>query len=114
MSLEPSIDKKVMTTLKDIMGEDFDALIPVFYSSFNEIMSELETAYVEANLEDFLRLAHSLKSSCANLGCVVLRELASTLELQGKRGKLPDSLLFLEPLREEFARVQLEMAGYTP
>ncbi|MFT5220102.1 MAG: HPt (histidine-containing phosphotransfer) domain-containing protein [Planctomycetota bacterium] len=113
MSKEPAIDKKVMATLKEIMAEDFEALIPVFYSSFDEIMSELETAYVEANLEDFLRQAHSLKSSCANLGCLVLRDLASALELQAKQGQIPDSLQFLPVLREEFARVQLEMAEYT-
>lgn len=106
---EPIIDLKVLDTLKDVMAEDFDALIPVFYDSCREILASLKVAFSAEDSEGFLRQAHSLKSSCANLGCTRLRDMASQLEQQGKTGIFPASIAFIQPLEEEFACIQVEL-----
>ena len=106
-----AIDADTFNLLKENMGEDFDELIPVFIESTHDIIESLEQAFKQNDLKVFERHAHSLKSSCANLGGRQLSSMAADLESQARTGELPDSELFIEALRSEFARMEDELSA---
>ena len=49
-------------------------------------MAAMRGALADANVEEFRRAAHSLKSNSANLGAMTLAALAKELEMMGKAG----------------------------
>jgi len=103
--LLPTLDNNVLNTLREVMGEDFEELIPAFMDSSKEILEQLNQAYQQQDLEVFQRNAHSLKSSSANMGALNLSEMAKTLELNAKQGELPDSEEILSSLSNEYDQV---------
>ncbi len=105
-----AIDLLTLNQLREDMGDDFDELIPVFIESAREIIDSLELSFAASDTAVFLRHAHSLKSSSANLGGRNLSNLAETLELQAKSGDLPESEDFIVELRSEFLRIENELA----
>ncbi len=105
-----AIDQITINQLKEDMGEDFGELIPVFIESTREIIDSLETSFVDNDTEVFMRHAHSLKSSSANLGGFNLSNLAASLEHHAKSGNLPDSVDFMIELRSEILRMENELA----
>lgn len=105
-----AIDQPTLSQLREDMGEDFGELIAVFIESAREIIDSLELSFVDNDTEVFMRHAHSLKSSSANLGGFNLSNIAATLEHQAKSGVLPDSVDFIVELRIEILRIENELA----
>lgn len=104
-----AIDHARVNQLKEDMGEDFDGLIPIFIESVEEIINALEQAFSEKDTAVFSLHAHSLKSCTANLGCHYLSNLAASLEDQAKSGVMPESVNFIDELKSEFARIEIEL-----
>ena len=107
-----AINYTTIERLKDMMGESFYELVPVFIGSTEEDLATLEQAYRLGETDDFARQAHSLKSSCASLGGETLAQLAAALERLGRTGKLPESSEFIESLRLEFARIESVLVDF--
>lgn len=89
-----------------MMGESFDELVSIFLASSRSILTALENAYLERDLETFLRHAHSLRSSSADLGGLELSQIAAQLEQDADQGKLPESADYLDALNLELDRVE--------
>ena len=106
-----AIDRETLDRLKDNMGDDFEHLIPVFIESTQEIISALEQAFYNREVENFLRQAHSLKSSSANLGGFHLSEQAAALELEARSGKLPPSTEFIVNIKQAFGQMETELTN---
>lgn len=96
----------MLNQLKESMGDDFAALVPVFIASTEEILAAIEAAWRQEDCEVLRRQAHSLKSSSASLGGQSLSQLAAELEQLGKSGELPNSGSFLDSLQREFAQIK--------
>ncbi len=106
------IDKTVLDVLKDAMGEDFAELIPAFTDSCDTIMIDLEKAFKNQDIETLQRNAHSLKSSCANMGALNLSASAQKLEENAKNGEIPSTIAFLEALKIEAERIKYALEQY--
>ena len=104
-----TIDLDTLDRLKTDMGDDFEELIPIFIESTQEIIIALEQAFTEQDVEVFLRQAHSLKSSSANLGGFQLSDQAAGLELEAKSGNLPVSDEFMQAIKLVFAQMESEL-----
>jgi len=104
-----AIDHETLDRLKTNMGEDFEELIPVFIESTQEIITAMEQAFNHREIEVFLRQAHSLKSSSANLGGFQLSEQAAALELEAKLGNLPASDEFIQKIKQAFEQMETEL-----
>lgn len=111
-NMASAIDHDTLNRLKADMGDDFDELIPVFIESAREILTALEQAFKENNIEAFARHAHSLKSSCANLGGLGLAKMAAELESQANAGSLPDSVDFIQPLNSNFDQIEVALSNF--
>lgn len=112
MDNESVIDNSTLAILQEAMGEDFAELIPVFIKSTHEILEQLKTAFDQQDIESFTRQAHSLKSSSANLGGLILSEIGAELEKAGHQGQLPASAAFILPIKEIFALMEKELQQY--
>ncbi len=113
IGLGEPIDNTTLNALQDAMGDDFAELIPAFTESCDVILDELEKAFKNQDRETLQRHAHSLKSSCANMGALNLSIAAKKLEEKAKKGEMPDTIAFLEALKIESERVKYALEQYT-
>ncbi len=86
---KPLIDANTLDELEEIMQEEFNEIIPLFITSSEETFSKMQQACKDKQYDVLERLAHSLKSSAANLGANTLADMAGELE-QNLRYKLSD------------------------
>jgi signal transduction histidine kinase/CheY-like chemotaxis protein/HPt (histidine-containing phosphotransfer) domain-containing protein len=106
----PAIDDAALDELRqfqdvdgpDILGE----LIDIFLSDTPPRLESLYKAVAEDDASAAEQAAHALKSSCAQLGALVLSDLCRRIELQGKTGELQGADLLAEQARLEFVRVE--------
>lgn len=106
------IDLPSLSITREAMGDDFAELVPIFIESTRDILNNLVTAYNQQDIESFTREAHSLKSSCANLGGLVLSDMGAALEMAGHQGRLPESEAFIEPLNDTFVLMEKALQQY--
>lgn len=106
------IDCSSLTVLQKAMGDDFAELVPIFIESTQDILTNLVMAFNQQDIESFTREAHSLKSSSANLGGLILSEMRAELETAGHLGQLPASAEFIQPLKETFRLMEKELQQY--
>lgn len=97
------LDQDVIATLKDLGGEDepelFMELVDLFIDDTCGQLEEVSAALTRGDSDEMRRRAHTLKSSCANVGavhlaqrCFQLEQLALAEELEEIRGLLTDVL----------------------
>ena len=101
-----ALDHTRLDTLRSAMGDDFVELIPVFLDSAAEIVTAMRNAHAAADVENLYRQAHTLKSSAANLGAMVLSQLAKALEADARCGPVADGAARIDVLQAELERVQ--------
>jgi CheY-like chemotaxis protein len=101
-----SIDRAVLSDLSDNMGPDGATLvvelIDIFIEDTPKYLSELQTSLDSGDWKSFTRAAHTMKSSCANLGAMQLSNNAKDTETAGR-----NLLEELEPPLEHDAYQQM-------
>ncbi len=108
-SPQPVIDHGKLEILREAMGEDFMELIPAYLGDAVAVLEQLPAAMKHADAREVQRLAHSLKSTSANVGAEGLSALAAILEQQAKDGDLSDAGRHIETLNALFERVRAEL-----
>jgi CheY-like chemotaxis protein/HPt (histidine-containing phosphotransfer) domain-containing protein len=97
------IDPKQIETMRELLGEDFDELIPAFTNSLEKILLELQSAIEQDDRHAITRHFHSIKSAAGNVGAARLSHYGSKLEKEAPRLSLEELSNFTELLAEEFA-----------
>jgi signal transduction histidine kinase/CheY-like chemotaxis protein len=77
---ETVLDAKVLKDLRDVVEEDFPAIIRGFVGHAPTLMRELDEGLAANDVARLVRPAHSLKSSSASVGALQVSELAKTIE----------------------------------
>ncbi len=103
------MDYSVLTTLRDVMEDEYLTLLDVFVKDSDLRMTLLRQALLAARIGsaplDFVELglaAHSFKGSSSNMGAVHLSELCRQLEQQA-RDQVADGLQSLvESIDDEY------------
>ena len=110
VSPTPSVDPRVIANLRLLQepGEpDFVTdLIDHLLGDTPPRLDALADCVNRGDARGVERLAHSLKSSCANLGAMVLSRLCAAMELRAANGSVHGGEDTLAELRAEFARVR--------
>lgn len=78
----PDLDYAAISELKESLEDDFSEIIGIYVNSTSNIIKEMKQAFSAANHAEIKRLAHSLKSSSANVGAIKISSLAKELENQ--------------------------------
>lgn len=103
------LDMGVIATLKELGGEDepelFVELVDLFLEDARGNFQNLRDALDRADAQGVERAAHTLKSSCGNVGATGLSATCFKLEQLGRAGRLDGALRLLEGALDEFEEV---------
>ncbi len=101
------IDHAVLGELRDVLGsEDVDQLVRMFLDTTPPLIGKLESAAVTPDFDAMREIAHSLKSSSANLGAMTLSHAAQRIELGARMKTLDRPAVAVALLAMEFNRVR--------
>ena len=103
------LDPNAIAELRDLMGDEFAALIDTFRSDSRGQVDAIDDAAGRNDAESVRRQAHGLKGASINLGAVDLAELCGRIEEVGRAGNCALALKMLVPLHTEFAAVSAEL-----
>lgn len=103
--MSESVDTDTLTTLQEIMEDDFHELIHTFLEDSEMRIPQLRVQLAAADSEALRLTAHSLKGSSSNLGAKPLADLCFRVEQQAAQQKLDGLEDTLDEIDEEFARV---------
>ena len=110
--MQKTLNFEILSTLKEVMEDDFIELIPAFFESSDQILTEFKDALSNKDFEIMQRNVHSLKSSSANLGAMNLSSMAQDLEQQCKN-KIVVSLSQLEAIENEYTCVKQALLDFS-
>ena len=83
------VDDAVLDKLAaSLSGNGAQSLVTTFVTDAPKMFAKLKTAFVQNDVKQFERAAHSIKSGCALMGARPLSDLCQQLELIGKKGSL--------------------------
>jgi len=105
---EEVLDMSVIASLRELDGDGeqslFRELLELYVDDSTNQMRRLEQALQRGDTKVAERVAHTLKSSSANLGAMAMSKICLEMELRG-RGQSPATMAELLPAtREEHAR----------
>ena len=101
----PAIDKSILSELREIMGAEFVSLVQVFLEDAPLALERIQTLAAGSNLAALAAPAHTLKSTSANLGALVLSAQAKSLELDARQNTLRAAPARAAALAAEYERV---------
>jgi CheY-like chemotaxis protein len=107
------LDLEVIETLKSLGGDDdpglFAEIVELFLQDTPPRLAALEQALGSSDAKVIEETAHSLKSSCGNLGAIYLSDLCRKLEAMGQKRDLSEAEPLVRLSREEFERVTVAL-----
>ncbi len=83
-SSDSVLDAEVIDELRDIMESEFGLLLRRYLDTAPEQLSKLGDMSLKARLDEVAKIAHSLKSSCANVGAMRMSDLVRRVEMAAK------------------------------
>jgi signal transduction histidine kinase/CheY-like chemotaxis protein/HPt (histidine-containing phosphotransfer) domain-containing protein len=108
----PVLNREIVDDLREIMGDEFIALVRVFLEDAPTALRKLEQAIANADIDALVGPAHSLKSTSANLGALALSDIARTIEHGARQHSLADPANEVAALGREFHRVEAALRGF--
>jgi CheY-like chemotaxis protein len=100
--VDSAIDLSVIEELYEIMEEDFVGLILSFLDAAPGLIREIEAGILDGDTHQMILPAHSLKSSSANVGAMLLSEIAKQIELSAREQAITHIPELFEILNERF------------
>ena len=102
--LKPAIDRSIFDELLEVMGSEFAGLVTVYLEDTPKNIKILAQSAQRGQVEGMIAPAHSLKSTSANLGAIVLSDLAKKIEHGARSGTLTDPISDARNVINEFER----------
>lgn len=107
---QPALDPEVIEGLRALESEDapgiMNELVNLFLSDTPPRMEALAVALEQGDAKGIEEAAHSLKSSCGNLGAVGLSGIFKEIEALGREKSLNSVPSLVERSNREFERVE--------
>lgn len=105
--MESIIDISTFNTLKESVGEDFiGELLTAYFDETPQLLSRLQKAFNEQDLDAFTRAAHSIKSTSNSFGALQFGAMAKELEMMGRAGNLEGAFAMVEALFASYEEVR--------
>lgn len=114
----PVIDQQSIDNLRDLNPGDDDAflreILGIYLDDTPRRLAELDQSLAAGDGAKFTRAAHSIKGSSANVGAMVVRSVAETLEHESAQHGLGNVTDLIATLRKEYARAEAELRKLLP
>ena len=111
--LPPVIDLQGIENLRALNPDDHDEflreIVALFLADTPQRLAELDRSLIAADTPTFVRAAHSIKGSSANLGAQALRAAAERLEHQAAKQGLAEIAAPVAQVKAEFDRARVEL-----
>ena len=101
----PALDLEILGELRDIMGAEFASLVRVFLDDAPAVIGRIQEHAAAGGNAALAGLAHTLKSTSANLGARTLSGLARSMEQDARQGMVTDAPRRAAAMAAEFERV---------
>ncbi|MCD9088352.1 ATP-binding protein [Stenotrophomonas sp. SY1] len=108
----PPLETAVLDELFDIAGDETHAILDMFLGETPNLVRQLQEAAVVPDPQRLGELAHSLKSSSANVGALALSEAARRLEHASRSGTLGDPTARVALVISESTRARAALVHY--
>ncbi|EOW2139138.1 ATP-binding protein [Stenotrophomonas sp. GD03908] len=109
---QPVLDRDVLDELHAVIGDTALQIISVFLEDAPAMVQQLQQAAQAGDEPRLQALAHSLKSSSANVGALSLSAVAQRIEHEARSGSLQRPAVAVALLVAEFARARVALTGY--
>ncbi len=106
------IDETTVTTLQEMLAEDFTDILHSFFDSSRESLALLQKAVMDQAHEEIMQLAHGLKGSGNNVGAVQLAEACLALEQCAKDGGAENLASHLERITRAYDATERALRAY--
>jgi CheY-like chemotaxis protein/HPt (histidine-containing phosphotransfer) domain-containing protein/two-component sensor histidine kinase len=103
------INTQIVNDLMDMMGAEFADLVRVYLEDSPKALNILERSANANDLDGLIAPAHSLKSTSANLGALMLSDMAKRIEHGARSGTIGEPVLLVAQLTHEFQRVSAHL-----
>lgn len=102
------LDYSVLTTLQEVMEDEYPTLLDVFLKDSEYRISRLRQLMSVAafDLQELSLTAHSFKGSSGNMGALRLAELCRELEERSRRGESDGLCELLAAVDSEYSTVR--------
>ncbi len=111
------IDPAAIANLRSLNPGDGDEFLReitgIFLEDTPKRIAELGTSHAASDTGTFVRAAHSIKGSAANMGATALREVAEKLEKQSRDEGLADVVGLIGRIKTEFDQASAELKRLT-
>ena len=108
----PAIDSTAFGALEEIADGDDEFMVELlnqFLGDSEVLVDALARALTAGDGEGLERAAHTLKSSCANVGAMILSEMCETIQIAGRAGELDSVSDTVPAAGAEYGRVKQEL-----
>lgn len=110
----PMLNEETLDELEAMIGTGVAKIIAAFLDNTPRLIAQLKTAAEVPDLAMLRELAHSLKSSSANLGADALSEAAKRIELGARQGTLERPAAAVAVVVSEYERVRPALIARMP
>jgi HPt (histidine-containing phosphotransfer) domain-containing protein len=108
------LDLNQFGQLKELMGLQFDKLVKIFQKNSQELLSDMQKSFTSSDSHLGRMSAHSLKSSSASFGLLLLSEQTEKMEEIWRQGLTPsneDMVLTEKTLKDSLAAIETAMSN---
>lgn len=102
------LDMSVIESLRELGGDGDDSLfrelLELYLDDSTKQLKRLEQSLASGDLKVAERIAHTLKSSSANLGAVAMSRICLEMEMCGRKQSMEDMCALLDTTRAEHRR----------
>ncbi|TIK66870.1 response regulator [Stenotrophomonas maltophilia] len=109
---QPVLDRDVLDELHAVIGDAATQIVTVFLEDAPAMVQQLQLAARNSDEPRMQAVAHSLKSSSANVGALSLSAIAQRIEHEARSGSLQRPAVAVALLVAEFARARVALTGY--
>jgi signal transduction histidine kinase/HPt (histidine-containing phosphotransfer) domain-containing protein/ActR/RegA family two-component response regulator len=109
---KPVLDRTVLDELHAVIGDAATQIVAVFLEDAPVMVQQLQLAAQNGDEPRMQAVAHSLKSSSANVGALSLSAIAQRIEHEARSGSLQRPAVAVALLVAEFARARVALTGY--
>ena len=106
------LDRGVLDELHAVIGDAALQIVAVFLEDAPAMVRQLQQAAQNGDEPRLQALAHTLKSSSANVGVLSLSAVAQRIEHEARAGSLQRPAVAVALLVAEFARARVALTGY--
>ncbi|TWR41336.1 response regulator [Xanthomonas vasicola] len=107
----PILDNSVIDELYEVAGADTITILQLFLEDAPLIIEQLEAAAANRDSTQLRDLAHTLKSSSANVGAQAVSNAARRIELAARTGTIERPSAMVALVIAEYARARLALLG---